>query len=102
MRLQLYKAAALLVTDDYEAAVAQLTALDASKLGRNDLRLLENAQKLRRICAAVALARPARRTAAAVHAVQEKHGDVAAKSVALDTARSALAQAEQLLNREQK
>jgi chemotaxis protein MotC len=103
VRLQLYKAAALLVTDEYEAAVAQLHAIDSAALGRPDARLLENALKL-----AVELRQPPLAAGPMTElpplssAVQEKHGDVAGKSVALDTARSALAQAEQLLNREQK
>jgi chemotaxis protein MotC len=102
-RLQLYKAAALLVTKEYDFAFAKLNTIDRGKLGPSDQRLLESALQL-----ALLVRQPAKVDASITElpplssAAQVRHGDIAGKSEALDSAHQALAQADQLLNREPK
>jgi len=103
VKLQLYKGAALLVTKDYDAGVAMLNSLDRSRLGRTDIELLDSALLLaEQMRQPPLVSGPFTEMPPLSSATQVKHGDIAGKSLALDSARSALAQADQLLNREQK
>jgi chemotaxis protein MotC len=103
VRLQLYKAAALVVTNEYDFAIARLNTLDRSKLGRTDLQLLDQALAIAAQLRQPAVVRgPVDELPPLSSAAQVRHGDIASKSEALDTARSALAQAEKVLSREPK
>jgi chemotaxis protein MotC len=103
VRLQLYKAAALVVTNEYEFAVAKLNALDRSKLGRTELRLLDQALAIAaQLRQPAVVSGPVDELPPLSSAAQVRHGDIASKSEALDTARTALAQAEKVLSREPK
>jgi chemotaxis protein MotC len=103
IRLQLYKAAALVVTPEYEFALARLRMIDRTKLGSNDARLLDNA-----IALALEVRQPPRvngpikELPPLASATQVKHGAIAEKSDVLDRARLALSQAEQLLNKDRR
>jgi chemotaxis protein MotC len=103
IRLQLYRAAAQVVTDEYTLALATLTTIDRAKLSRSDQGLLDSALALAaEVRQPPLVSGPITEQPPLSSAAQVRHGDIAGKSQALDTARSALAQAEQLLNREQK
>jgi chemotaxis protein MotC len=103
VRLQLYKASALVVTPEYEYAIARLRMIDRSKLGSGDARLLDNALALAvEVRQPPKVEGPVKELPPLSSATQVKHGAVAEKSEALDRARLALAQAEQLLNRDKR
>jgi chemotaxis protein MotC len=103
VRLQLYKAAALVVTSEYDSAVARLRGIDRSKLSTSDAGLLTSALAL-----AVEMRQPPLWTGPIKElpplssAAQVKHGAVAEKSEALDNARQALSQADALLNKDKR
>jgi chemotaxis protein MotC len=103
VRLQLYKAAALVVTPEYDFAIARLRMIDRSKLGSSDAKLLDSALAL-----AVEVRQPPMVNGPVTtlpplsSATQAKHGAVAEKSEVLDRARLALSQADQLLNRDKR
>lgn len=101
VRLQLYKAAALVVTPEYEFAIARLRMIDRSRLGSSDARLLDNALALAaEVRQPPKVQGPVKELPPLSSATQVKHGAVAEKSEALDRARLALTQADQLLNRD--
>lgn len=103
VRLQLYKAAALLVTKEYDFAVAKLNTIDRSKLGDSDRKLLDNALLLGvQVRQPLLVSGPITELPPLSSTTQVKHGDIAAKSEALDAARAVLSRADELLNREQK
>lgn len=97
-RLQLYKAAALLVTREYDFALAALRQIDRSRLSPGDAKLLDGALSLASQLRAPLP--PADRPAAS--ATQVKHDPVAETSPVLERARLALARAEELLSKERR
>ncbi len=100
VRLQLYKAAALAVTNEHDWALATLRNIDRSKLGASDTQLLDNALKLAvQVRQPPQIDEPIKELPPLSSAAQVKHGEIAEKSEALDRARQALTQADALLNR---
>ena len=103
VRLQLYKAAALVVTREYDFAFARLRTIDRSKLSATDLELLDSALTL-----ATEMRQPPqiqgeiKELPPLSSATQVKHGAVAEKSDALDGARQALSQADAVLNKDRR
>jgi chemotaxis protein MotC len=103
VRLQLYKAAALVVTPEYAFAIARLRMIDRSKLGSSDAKLLDNALALAvEVRQPPILDGPVTTLPPLSSAAQAKHGAIAENSETLDRARLALSQADQLLNREKR
>jgi chemotaxis protein MotC len=99
-RLQLYKAASLVVTSEYEFAVATLRNIDRTKLDSSDVQLLDGALALAsQMRAPPQIAGPITEPPPLSSAAQVKHGAVAEKSEVLDRAHQALSQADALLNR---
>ncbi len=103
IRLQLYKAAALVVTKEYDYALARLRSIDRSKLSTGDRGLLDSALLL-----AGEVRRPPqiegeiKELPPLSSATQVRHGAVAEKSEALDSARKALSQADEALNKDRR
>lgn len=103
VRLQLYKAAALVVTPEYDFAIAKLRMIDRSRLGSSDAKLLDNALALAlEVRQPPKVEGPITELPPLSSATQVKHGAVAEKSEALDRARLALSQADQLLNKDRR
>jgi chemotaxis protein MotC len=103
VRLQLYKAAALVVTQEYDFAYTRLRSIDRTKLSTGDLELLDSALAL-----ATEMRQPPqiqgeiKELPPLSSAAQVKHGAIAEKSEALDGARQALSQADAVLNKDRR
>jgi chemotaxis protein MotC len=103
MRMLLYKAAALVVTKDYDLALAGLNSVDRMQLGSNDKKLLDDALFLSvQVRLPLLVSDPITELPPLSSAAQVRHGDIPGKSQALDAARAALSQVDMLLSKEQK
>jgi chemotaxis protein MotC len=103
VRLELYKAAAMVVTKDYEVALGKLRAIDRGKLNVSDGLLLDRALALAAEVRQPSLAAgPVTELPPLSSATQVKYGAIAEKSEALDRARAALGQADALLSKDKR
>lgn len=103
LRMQLYEAAARVVTPDYETAYAKLQAIDRARLSPSDTQLLNNALALgRELRQPIAETGPIRELPPLSSAAQVKHGAIAEKSETLDNVRDALSRADALLNKDRR
>jgi chemotaxis protein MotC len=97
LQARLYEAAALLVTDDYERAAAQLKSIDRTQLGARDQPLLDAAlalsMRLRAAPAPVALGEPP-----AVSAEQGRSAELSKLPDVVDKAKKAFGKIDELLD----
>jgi chemotaxis protein MotC len=101
LRLQLYKAAALVVTSEYNFALARLRSIDRARLGASDAELLDSALAVAsQVRIPPKFEGPIKDLPPLSSAAQVRHGAIAAKSEALDNARKALTEADALLNKD--
>jgi chemotaxis protein MotC len=103
VRLELYRAAAMVVTKDYDVALGKLRAIDRSKLSTSDVQLLVNALALAaEVREPPQIEGPVAQLPPLSSATQVKYGAIAEKSEALDRARAALGQADVLLSKDRR
>lgn len=103
VRLELYKAAAMVVTKDYDVALGKLRAIDRARLNTGDAQLLDNALALAaEVREPPMVDGPVAQLPPLSSATQVKYGAIAEKSEALDRARAALGQADVLLSKDRR
>ena len=103
LRMQLYEAAARVVTPEYEPALAKLQTIDRARLSPSDTQLLNNALALaRELRQPIQETGPLRELPPLSSATQVKYGAIAEKSEALENVRNALSRADALLNKDRR